>query len=64
MCPTCIVQVGNAAFVAAFEYLVDLSYIWTSTMDLAFTNGTASNPAYSNHGSVYLLNDTQTQVRI
>lgn len=32
-------------------------------MDLAFTNGTASNPAYSNHGSVYLLNDTQTQVR-
>lgn len=56
------VQVGNAAFDAAYKYLVDLSYLWTSTMDLVFTTG-ASKLSNADTGGVYLLNDTITRVR-
>lgn len=56
-------QVGNAAFIASYKYLVDLSYLWTSTMDLVFTSG-ANKITDADDGNVYLLNDTMTRVRI
>ena len=55
-----LLQVGNAVFVASFEYLVDLSYLWSTSTDLEFFNGTSN--AYTTPGTVYLLNDTITKV--
>ena len=43
-----LLQVGNAVFVASFEYLVDLSYLWSTSTDLQLTNGT--DAAYYNPG--------------
>ena len=53
--------VSNAAFGNAFQYLVDLSCLWSTSTDLQFINGT--NPDWTNPGTVYLLNDTNTAVR-
>ena len=43
-----MMQVGNAVFGASFEYLVDLSYLWSTSTDLQLTNGT--DAAYYNPG--------------
>ena len=55
-------QVGNTKFNYALQQLPDLTYQWTTPTDVNFTNGT--NAGYYNPGTVYLLNATNTSVRL
>ena len=55
-------QVGNTNFNYALQQLGDLTYLWTTPTDVNFTNGT--NADYYNPGTVYLLNATDTAVRL
>lgn len=57
-----ILQVGNQQFAFAFQHLVDLSYLWTTSTHLNVTNATLANGAVP-ADEVRLLNDTATVVR-
>jgi hypothetical protein len=54
--------VGNQAFAFAFQQLLDLSYLWSTSTHLNVTNATLASGAVP-ADEVRLLNDTRTVVR-
>jgi hypothetical protein len=54
-------QVGNQAFAFAFQQLLDLSYLWTTSTHTNVTNATLASGAVP-ADEVRLLNDTRTVV--
>jgi len=53
--------VGNVQFAFAFQQLVDLSYLWTTSTHLNVTNATLANGLVPTD-ELRVLNDTRTQV--
>ena len=53
---------GNQAFAFAFQQLLDLSYLWSTSTHLNVTNATLPSGAVP-ADEVRLLNDTRTVVR-
>jgi hypothetical protein len=54
-------QVGNQAFAFAFQQLLDLSYLWSTSTHLNVTNATLASGAVP-ADEVRVLNDTRTVV--
>lgn len=57
----CPPQVGNQAFAFAFQQLLDLSYLWSTSTHLNVTNATLASGAVP-ADEVRVLNDTRTVV--
>lgn len=53
---------GNVQFAFAFQQLVDLSYLWTTSTHLNVTNATLANGLVPTD-ELRVLNDTNTVVR-